>query len=71
MSPKKRAAVDGVVLIAPDGVGAYGCAHGSFEVVDGTITVPRDAVPDAIASGFLVHPDSGAPESESEAEEPV
>ncbi len=40
-------------LDAAEGVKSFSCAAGEFEVKDGKITVPADAVDDAIASGYF------------------
>jgi len=42
-------------LIAPEGVGSFSTVAGTFDVdADGRITVPAEAVRDAVASGFVV-----------------
>ena len=43
-----------VTLYAPDNCGGFSCAGVAYEVNDGSIEVPDEAVADAVAHGFTL-----------------
>jgi hypothetical protein len=52
--PKKSGRSRTVEMNAPAGVGSFGTVHGTFDVKDGKVSVPEEAVADALLSGFTV-----------------
>ncbi len=64
-APKKQAAPKGgIVLIAPEDVTSFGCAAGTFDVSNGRLIVPPEALNDALGSGFELDPEHAPPEVE-------
>jgi hypothetical protein len=59
---QKASRKGGIVLLAPEGAGGYGCAHGSFKVAGGKLighpVSSAEEVSCATGGGFIVDPAS-------------